>query len=57
LRLNALLTIVLDIELDKTRLIDFIESLGRYLTDEDTGIRVKGLLAVSKVHYKWDLIA
>ncbi|KAK9345583.1 Dos2-interacting transcription regulator of RNA-Pol-II-domain-containing protein [Lipomyces starkeyi] len=38
-----------DIELDKTRLIDFIESLGRYLTDEDTGIRVKALSCVASV--------
>ncbi|KAK9493192.1 Dos2-interacting transcription regulator of RNA-Pol-II-domain-containing protein [Lipomyces doorenjongii] len=38
-----------DIESDKTRLIDFIESLGRYLTDEDTGIRVKALSCVAAV--------
>ncbi|KAK9371155.1 Dos2-interacting transcription regulator of RNA-Pol-II-domain-containing protein [Lipomyces kononenkoae] len=38
-----------DIELDRTRLIEFIESLGKYLTDDDTGIRVKALSCVAAV--------
>ncbi|KAJ8098350.1 Dos2-interacting transcription regulator of RNA-Pol-II-domain-containing protein [Lipomyces tetrasporus] len=38
-----------DIEANKTRLIGFIESLGRYLTDEDSGIRVKALSCVAAV--------
>ncbi|KAK9236748.1 Dos2-interacting transcription regulator of RNA-Pol-II-domain-containing protein [Lipomyces kononenkoae] len=38
-----------DIESDKIRLIAFIESLGKYLTDEDIGIRVKALRCVAAV--------
>ncbi|KAK9467232.1 Dos2-interacting transcription regulator of RNA-Pol-II-domain-containing protein [Lipomyces arxii] len=42
-------TISTDIELDNVKLIELIEVLGRYLTDEDTSIRIKALNCISVV--------
>ncbi|KAK9454188.1 Dos2-interacting transcription regulator of RNA-Pol-II-domain-containing protein [Dipodascopsis uninucleata] len=41
-----------DIESNKIRLVDFVENLGRFLTDDDSGIRIKAVNCISSVLWK-----